>query len=288
MFSPMEKTVILSFVLGLFFFAAPSLLNAQDTLAPPLVSETNTAIEQDSGSAVVKQTGGFYSAYICVGIPFMPKMTNFWGYGVQSGINIYKNSLFAQGFINLGGYVTNFGKSKLTHTMVFSGNNSSEVEVVYDTDVIFWGFGLKKITRKETSSRPFFEGNFGMVHIRNNFHLQSGGINYDALPDSWTRLNRDRAPIFNIGIGIELGKPEKQVAFYAGINYLRSFVPINYTHHQFMELEPRPSSQSGGTDVFVDFVGYEELPSNVYNHKVAELYRYPLQFLNFRIGLTFK
>lgn len=56
----MEKTVILSFVLGLFFFAAPSLLNAQDTLAPPLVSETNTSIEQDSGSAVVKQTGGLY------------------------------------------------------------------------------------------------------------------------------------------------------------------------------------------------------------------------------------
>lgn len=150
------------------------------------------------------------------------------------------------------------------------------------------GLWVKKNNKKGNEFKAVFEGNFGMVHIRNNFHLQSGGINYDALPDSWTRLNRDRAPIFNIGIGIELGKPEKQVAFYAGINYLRSFVPINYTHHQFMELEPRPSSQSGGTDVFVDFVGYEELPSNVYNHKVAELYRYPLQFLNFRIGLTLK
>jgi len=283
----MRKSVILSFVLGFLFFEQPFFLNAQDTLASHVASETITSIEQDTGSIFVKHSGEF-SAFINAGIPLMPKMTNFWGYGVLYGKNIYKNALFIQGFFKVGGYVNNFDKSKLTHTMVFSGNTSSEVEVVYDTDVIFWGFGLKKITRKEKSSRPFLEGNIGMVHILNNLHLQSGGINYDALPDSWTRLNRDRAPIFNIGIGIELGKQQKQVAFFAGISYLQSFVPINYTHHQFMVLEPRPSSQSGGTDIFMDFVGYEELPSNVYNHKVAELYRYPLQFLSFRIGLALK
>lgn len=218
----------------------------------------------------------------------MPKMTNILAYGVSFGKKVSDNFPLIQGFFKTGGYVNNFDGSKLKHTMVFSGNTSSEVEVVYVNSVVLWGVGLKQVTRQKKWSRPYLEGNIGMFHIRNSLHLQSSGRDLDNLPDSWTKLNRENAPIFNLGLGIELGKQESQVVFFAGISYMRSFRPVNYIHHKFMELEPRPSSQSGGTDVFMDFIGYEELPSNVYNHKVAELYRYPLQFLNFSIGISLR
>lgn len=247
----------------------------------------DTSSVSDSVPVAAKFKGEF-CADMAVCIPFMPKMTNIFIYGVHTGFKISDNFPLIKGFFKTGGYVNNFNNSKLKHTMVFSGNTSSEVEVVYDNSIVLWGVGLKQVTRQQKKSRPFFEGDIGMVHIRNNLHLQSGGISYDNLPDSWTKLNRDRAPIFKLGMGIELGKPEKQVAFFAAISYMGSFRPVNYTHHKFMELQPRPTSQSGGTDVFMDFIDYEELPSNVYNHKVAELYSYPLQLLNFSVGLSFR
>ena len=247
----------------------------------------DTTSVSDSIPVAAKFTGEFCAGFV-IGVPLMPKMTNILAYGVSYGRKVSDNFPLIQVFFKTGGYVNRFKESKLKHTMVFSGNNSSEIEVVYDNSVVLWGVGLKQVTRKKKNSRPYFEGDFGMFHMRNNFHFQSGGFNDDGLPDSWTVLNRDRAPIFNLGLGIELGKPEGQVVFFAGISYMRSFRPINYTHHKFMELEPRSTSQSGGTDVFMDLIGYEELPSNVYNHKIAELYRYPLQLLTFNIGLSFR
>ena len=256
------------------------------------MSQSNTFAQDttsvsDSIPKEKKFTGEFCAGFV-IGVPLMPKMTNFTAYGVHSAFKISDNFPLIKWYFKMGGYVNNFNKSKLKHTMVFDGNNSSEVEVVYENSIVLYGVGLKQVTRQKKWSRPYFEGNIGMIHIRNGLHLQSGGRDLDHLPESWTNLNRERAPIFNLGLGIELGKQESQVVFFAGISYMRSFRPINYTHHKFMELEPRPSSQSGGTDVFMDFIGYEELPSNVYNHKVAELYRYPLQFLNFSIGVSLR
>lgn len=272
----MNKKIISTIILGCLTMVQIN-MHAQDT------ASTRNSLP------VGRNLTGEFAADIVIGLPLMPKMTSISGFGIHLGLKVVDKFPLIQGFYLTGGYVNRFKKSKLKHNMVFSGNNSSEeVEVVYDNSVVIWGIGLKHVSRKEEKSRPYFEGNIGMFHVRNNLHLQSGGFYYDNLPDSWTELNRDRVPFFNLGIGIELGRPESQTAFFAGIRYMRSFSSLNYTHHKFMALEPRPKFQSGGTDMFMDFIDFEELPSNVYNHKVAELYSYPLQLMQFCFGIAIR
>lgn len=280
---PMKKHVVLYFIVVSIFFPQVSVSLNQKTIKendlftiPPLKADVEPKHKVMFGWTIPE-----------VGFPLMPRMTNYWGTGFQAGRRIsYNSNTILQVYFKMGLY--GVSNEKLTHTMMFD-NTPTEVVVLYHNSLTQFGIGYRKTAATDRFFRPFMEANLGLAKITNKVTFPDYEPDNSAgHPGLQILIHKDWGGLFNVGGGIEFGKYNSNGAYMLGVSYSRSFRPMKYIHPKFMELEPRPTSQSGGTDLYADFIDVLLFPSNVYNHKVGEIYSSHLQFFNINLTLFLK
>jgi len=242
---------------------------------------------------ISENKGEFSMTFPEVGFPLMPKMTNYWGCGFQvAGRPSYDSPVKLQAFIKLGQY--GISNSRVTHTMIFE-DTPTEVDIIYDNLLVQFGFGFKETAATDKFFRPFMEANLGLAHIRNSMHFPDFSSYDNCRPSTERIINKDWGSIFNFGFGLEIGRYDGNMTFFLGFDYTRSFRPMEYMHQKYMKIEPNyanhnhahhHNSKSGERDVYADFINI--LSHDVHNHKVGEIYRSHLQFVNINFGIIVK
>ncbi len=239
-----------------------------------------------------------FGLYVPVDIPVkstMPYMGTNVGIGLSAAA---KPVPTLPVYLELKGSIGSYYSRTLSQTYVFMDGSSTTTDVRFSSSMNKVLFGPKVVIGSEYRGfRMFLTPQIGYAFMRSRIYIED-----PTDPDGCKALERRKTQRFSgMVYGGELGAelsldrlfsgvhPENRHRVFFALSYLRGVAPFEYVNVKYMKDEPHGMEMDGmndpnddRTDIDATFINVSS--QNTHEHKVAELYRTPLEFVGFKIG----
>jgi hypothetical protein len=222
------------------------------------------------------------------------------------GLTLYPWKSLPLGFnlnTSFGGY------SRTTETKKFYFDDFSTPTVL---DIKYYSrmnkilFGIKLINYKSsTFFKPYITAQIGYAYMRSRIYIPDPDDEDDCAPIENRIVHKSRGLVYGGELGFELNLTSKHlrkekgykgqgIHFFASTSILKGFDNIEYINIKHMKDKTHGpiihshhhNENKKDKDIIVDFINISS--NTVHHHKVAELYRTPLQFRGISAGLVMR
>ena len=242
-------------------------------------------------------------AFVPVQIPvksIMPKASTVGGFGVSAYLAPEFRLPIA---FELKGNLGTYSNKTLSQTYEFSDGGQTRTDVTYSSNFHKVMLGARISTRYSLDGMEmYFTPQIGFGSARSRIYIADPEDEDDCKPLENTIVQRDNGLLYGLEVGMDIQvnklflspkiRENHRVFISADVQgSFKSFDYINIKHmqdevHGVSSNTPSHGTSDTGNDVNTQFVNVTS--NNLHEHKVAELYSTPLQYIGLQFGYVYR
>jgi len=225
----------------------------------------------------------------------MPAMSNMNGGAIRLS---YTPSRYAQAGFEYAVVFSEYSNVVEKQTFQFDNLPPTDLHVTYRSSATRHMIGGRIMNPSSPNFvKPFFTPQIGIMSMHSSIYIPDPDDDDDCAPLENEVLHRFTGGVYGFETGLEFAlnsKSKRHVKEYYGdgafllisFGMVRGMRPFEYINVDHMQNPDHSHNPVEGRDLYARFINLQS--QHIHEHRIAEVYRSPLQYAYFNIGLSLR